>query len=61
MSQLSCFRQPLLSQVMCAGNGHLLRVGLFIIACRYTYVPQRGVVVEVEYKAVFCKTLAGIG
>jgi hypothetical protein len=26
---------------MCAGNGHLLRVGPFIIARRYTYKAAR--------------------
>ena len=37
MSQLLCVRQPLPSQVICAGNGHLLRVGPFIIVRRYSY------------------------
>jgi hypothetical protein len=36
VSQLLCVRQPLPSQVMCAGNGHLLRVGPFIIVRRYS-------------------------
>jgi hypothetical protein len=41
VSQLLCVRQPVPSQIMCAGKDHLLRVGLFIIARRYTYVPPR--------------------
>ena len=36
VSQLMCVGRPLPSQLMCAGNGHLLRVGPFIIARRYT-------------------------
>jgi hypothetical protein len=32
---------PLPSQIMCAGKDHLLRVGPFIIARRYTYRPDR--------------------
>ena len=42
VSQLLCVGQPLLSQVMCAGNGHLLRVGPFIIARRYSYMLISG-------------------
>jgi hypothetical protein len=42
MSQVMCVRQPLPSQVMCVGNGHLLRVGPFIIARRYTYPDLAG-------------------
>jgi hypothetical protein len=37
VSQLLCVRRRLPSQITCAGNGHLLRVGPFIIARRYTY------------------------
>jgi hypothetical protein len=37
VSQLLCVRRLLPSQIMCAGNGHLLRVGPLIIVRRYTY------------------------
>jgi hypothetical protein len=36
VSQLTCVGRPLPSQIICAGNGHLLRVGPFIIVRRYT-------------------------
>jgi len=35
VSQLLWVRQPLLSQIMCAGNGNLLRVGPLIIVRRF--------------------------
>jgi hypothetical protein len=35
-SQQLCVRRRLASQIMCAGNGHLLHVGPSIIARRYT-------------------------
>jgi Plasmid pRiA4b ORF-3-like protein len=44
VSQLMCVRQPRPSQLMCAGNSHLLRVGPSIIARRYKYdlnIPWR--------------------
>ena len=37
VSQLLCVGGLLPSQVMCAGNGHLLRAGPFIIVRRYIY------------------------
>ncbi len=36
VSQRLCVGRPLPSQIMCAGKGHLLRVGPFIIARRYS-------------------------
>jgi hypothetical protein len=38
VSQLMCARRPLPSQLICVGNGLLLRVGPLIIARRYNYV-----------------------
>jgi hypothetical protein len=35
-----CVKQPLPSQIMCAGNGHLLRVGPYIIACRWQAIRK---------------------
>ena len=37
VSQRLCVERSLPSQIICAENGHLLRVGSFIIARRYTY------------------------
>jgi pimeloyl-ACP methyl ester carboxylesterase len=40
---------------MCAGNGHLLRVGPFIIVRRYTYARDAlGVVSALGYRSVAC-------
>jgi hypothetical protein len=35
VSQRLCVRRPLLSQIICAGKDHLLRVGSLIIVRRY--------------------------
>jgi hypothetical protein len=37
VSQLLCAERSLPSQIICAENGHLLRVGPFIIARHYSY------------------------
>ena len=39
VSQRLCVERSLPSQIICAENGHLLRVGSFIIARRYSYAP----------------------
>jgi hypothetical protein len=36
-SQRACVERQALSQLMCAGNRSLLRVGTYIIVRRYTY------------------------
>jgi hypothetical protein len=41
VSQRVCVGRLLPSQIMCAGKGHLLRVGPFIIARRYIYDRRR--------------------
>jgi hypothetical protein len=40
VSQLLCVGRRLPSQIICAGNGHLLRVGPFIIVRRYAYLAR---------------------